>query len=126
MSTVESHIAAGEMYVATVEPGGPIVAAVRLLWSDPLIWQDENAFAGYVHGLMIDRSHAGRGLGRALLEWSADQARSADAHVLRLDCAETNPELRRYYRGLGFVEVGRREFDTDWFSVILFEKRIAS
>lgn len=125
LSTIEGQVAAGEFFVAR-EQSGAIVGAVRLLWSDPAIWGDDGVAAAYVHGLVIDRAYAGLGVGRGILDWALRQAGAAKATVLRLDCAETNHELREYYLRSGFTEVGRRDFDDQWFSVALFEKRIDS
>ncbi|MDV8021072.1 GNAT family N-acetyltransferase [Rhodococcus sp. IEGM 1330] len=124
LATVDAQIEAGEFYVARREPGGPIVGALRLIWADPDIWPGDGQLAGYVHGLVIDRSEAGTGLGTQLLEWAAGRTRREGRSLLRLDCAETNAELRGYYLRQRFREVGRREFadGSSWFSVALFEK----
>ncbi|WP_461145259.1 GNAT family N-acetyltransferase [Salinifilum aidingensis] len=79
--------------------------------------------AAYVHGLMVDRSAAGRGLGEALLRWAAEQGRAAGVGLLRLDCVESNTALLAYYRRLGFTEVGRREFER-FHSVTLLQQRL--
>jgi len=122
LGAVREQIDRGEFVVARYPSSGLVVAAMRLMWSDPAIWRHDDAFAGYVHGLVIDRAHAGRGLGRRLLDWAAQETTMAGANRLRLDCAETNLALRHYYRRCGFREVGRRDFDADWFSVTLFER----
>ncbi|MDV6271185.1 GNAT family N-acetyltransferase [Rhodococcus globerulus] len=71
LATVREQIDRGEFVVACYASNGPVVAAIRLMWSDPAIWRQDDAFVGYVHGLVIDRDYAGRGLGRHLLEWAA-------------------------------------------------------
>ncbi|WP_072803949.1 GNAT family N-acetyltransferase [Rhodococcoides yunnanense] len=126
LSVIESQVAAGEFVVARLRPTDtPLVAAMRLIWSDEPIWLEENAFAGYVHHLVVDRSHSGRGIGRELLDWAERTTHDAGASVLRLDCVETNPQLRAYYARLGFREVGRREFRADrWLAVTLFERDV--
>ncbi|WP_346772990.1 GNAT family N-acetyltransferase [Rhodococcoides fascians] len=127
LSTVAAQIEAGEFHVARRHPGGPIVGALRLIWADPSIWPEPDVLAGYVHGLVIDRSEAGTGLGTSLLEWASQRTRQEGRGLLRLDCAETNTDLRNYYIRQGFQNVGRRDFDSDssWFSVALFEKPTA-
>ena len=76
-----------------------------------------------MHGLVIDRSESGTGLGASLLEWALQRTRQEGRAVLRLDCAETNTGLCSYYLRQGFRHVGRRDFGDDgsWFSVALFE-----
>lgn len=107
-------------------PDGPLVGALRLIWSDPCIWPDQDHRAGYVHGLVIDRNEAGTGLGASMLDSASRRARHEGRSLLRLDCAETNTELCSYYLRQGFRHVGRREFadGSSWFSVALFERSI--
>ncbi len=107
-----------------VRSGGQVVAGLRLLWSDEPVWQERNAPAAYVHGLVVARRHAGQGLGARLLAWAEDRASAAGLGVVRLDCAETNQVLRRYYASLGFVRVGRRDFEGHWLSAVLLEKHL--
>ncbi|AOW93497.1 hypothetical protein BFN03_14835 [Rhodococcus sp. WMMA185] len=124
MPTVLEHVGRGEYYVVRRESGGSVLGAIRLVWSDPEIWGHQQEFSGYVHGLVIDRSQSGTKLGSRLLEWAADRARDAGAELLRLDCTEHNTALREYYARAGFVEVGRRDFDDLWYSLVLLERRI--
>ncbi len=102
---------------------GTLVATVRLLWTDPDFWGDDDTPAVYVHGLMVDRRAAGRGLGGALLDWAAARGRAAGVPLFRLDCRTTNPVLRRYYEAYGFRAVGRRDFAD--FSCTLLELDLA-
>lgn len=119
---VEQQIAAGEWHVLRSASGG-LRAALRLLWSDEPVWHDRNAYAAYVHGLMVSRTEAGCGLGAALLSWAEQQACHAGAPALRLDCLETNAVLRDYYRTLRFQEVGRQDFE-DGPSSVLWERAV--
>lgn len=121
---VRDQLLAGQWYVSRGK--GDLRAALRLLWSDEAIWQHENTRAAYVHGLVIDRRYAGRGLGAELVRWAEGQAGRADVAVLRLDCVESNSRLRRYYADLGFREVGRRDFEEPWPSAVLLEKPIVA
>lgn len=125
LSTVVAQIEEGEFYTARRKPDGPIVGALRLIWTDPSIWPDEGERAGYVHGLVIDRGVAGTGLGASMLEWAAQRTRQEGRSLLRLDCAESNAALRGYYIREGFHYVGRHDFadGSSWFSVALLEKR---
>lgn len=121
---VQRQVTEGEWHVVRSTPG-ELAGALRLLWSDEPVWQDQNAHAAYVHGLMVSRSAADRGLGQRLLDWAEQQARVASVPALRLDCVESNLALRKYYKALGFSEVGRRDFDGPWFSAVLLEKSLA-
>ena len=119
---VRDQLLAGEWHV--IRAGDHLRGGLRLLWSDEPVWAEDNVPAAYVHGVMIDRRHAGRGLGATLLGWAEGQARQASVDLIRLDCVESNEGLRRYYRELGFREVGRRDFEGPWFSAVLLEKRL--
>ena len=99
-----------------------IAGALRLLWRDEAIWGTQLPVAAYVHGLVIDRRYAGAGLGSALLDWAAHQARSRGRPLLRLDCVEDNLGLRSVYERQGFRLVGRRDADARWSPVVLMEK----
>jgi GNAT superfamily N-acetyltransferase len=117
--TVREQIEAGEWFL--YRRHGRVLVALRFLWSDPLFWGEQPDAAAYVHGLVIDRRHAGEALGEAALGWAEQKALAVGRTYLRLDHAADNPRLARYYRELGFVERGRREFDP-WGPVTLVEK----
>jgi len=120
---VREQVDAGQWHVVR-EDGAP-VAALRLLWQDEQVWGLQPPIAGYVHGLVVSQRHHGLGLGSALLRWAAGQVRGRGRCLLRLDCGEQNRDLRRYYTEQGFVEVGRRDSDDRWYSVVLLEQRLA-
>ena len=118
---IVTQVDSGEWHVLRDDDG--LLATVRLLWSDPDFWGDDRTPAVYVHGLMVDRRAAGRGLGGALLDWAAAQGREAGVDLFRLDCRTTNPVLRGYYEAYGFRAVGQRDFAD--FSCTLLELDLA-
>ena len=120
LQQVRDQVAAGEWFVARC--GESVVGALRLLWQDEQIWGPQPPDAAYVHGLVVDRAHAGLGLGRALLDWAWQQAQRAGRRQLRLDCSEDNAALTAYYHRQGFETVGRRDFAGRWYSVVLLNK----
>lgn len=115
----------GEWHVAEMD--GEVVACVRLAWSDPDFWGDDDAPAGYVHGLMVRRDHAGHGWGRALIEWAAQATAAAGHDRLRLDTAAHNTTMVDYYRSLGFTVLREADlpprFGRD-MRIVLFERRL--
>ena len=119
--TIRRQIEGGEWFVH--RRTGRLLAALRFLWSDPLFWGEQPDDAAYVHGLVIDRRHAGEGLGAGALRWAEERARTAGRTYLRLDHAADNARLARYYRERGFIERARREFDA-WGPVLLVEKSL--
>ncbi|MGH1561311.1 GNAT family N-acetyltransferase [Mumia sp. DW29H23] len=124
---VRTQIADQEWFV--LRDDGAISATVRVMEDDPRIWDDLVApgtgDALYVHGLMVRRTHRGRGLGGVMLDWVAGRVRDAGRATLRLDCAAANTALRAYYVGLGFRERGEREFPAPWKTLARFEKQVA-
>lgn len=124
-SDLRAQVVEGQWHVGLTR-SGDIAGGLRLLWADRDVWQTDDAFAAYVHGLVIDRRLAGLGIGSRLLAWVEDRARKAQAPMLRLDCVESNAALRAYYGRLGFREVGRRDFEGPWFSATLLEKSLTT
>lgn len=115
----------GEWHVA--EEDGEIVACVRLAWSDPDFWGDDDAPAGYVHGLMVRRDHAGHGWGRGLVEWAAQTTAAAGHDRLRLDTAAHNTTMVDYYRSLGFAVLREADLPAQFgraMRIVLFERRL--
>ena len=104
-------VVAGDLFVA--ELAGVPVGGLRLMGADDDVWPDA-AFApgdGVVHGLVVDRSLRGAGVGRRLLDWARDVVADRGGQVLRLDCRATNDVLRRYYAAAGFSELDGRDVD---------------
>ena len=120
LSDLRAQLVRHEWYV--LRAGIDLAGALRILWSDEPVWQDQNTFAAYVHGLMVHRAHAGHDVGAHLLRWAGQRGRRAGARELRLDCAESNDSLRAYYARQGFTEVGRRDFGGDLYSAVLLTK----
>nr|WP_311132532.1 GNAT family N-acetyltransferase [Nonomuraea gerenzanensis] len=60
----------------------------------------------YVQALVIDRRHAGHGVGRTLLDWAAEEGRRRGVGLLRVDCyAGDDGRLVGYYESCGFTRV---------------------
>lgn len=126
--TVEDTAAAigmGEMYAAC--EGDEVVGAFRLQWADSFFWgadEGQDGSAGYVHRLVVRRSHAGKGLGLRLLEEAEACSVAAGKEFLRLDCGAGNEALCAYYRQAGFTL--RRCVDLRGWQGALFEKQVGS
>jgi GNAT superfamily N-acetyltransferase len=72
----------------------------------------------YVQVLLTAAERRGRGVGAALIEHAAEQARAVGAEQLRVDCWAGVPELPAAYERLGFSRTG--SFDVDgWPGAIL-------
>jgi protein-tyrosine phosphatase len=117
---IAEQVAQGHMYLARLDRQP--VGTLMLLWSDPEVWGDRPADAGYVHSLAIRRSAAGRGVGLQMLRWAEGVVAAAGRPYLRLDCWGENAALCRYYEQAGFAYLGRRA-PTGW-QCAMFEKQL--
>jgi len=110
--SIERYAAAGDLYVAEID--GVTVATVRLQWDDPRFWGDDttDGRAGYVHRLVVRRSHGGVGLGARMLTWADEQVLARGRALLRLDVVSHNAPLRAYYEAAGFAHV--RDVTGEW------------
>lgn len=127
---VENAIARGEVYVACENGAaiGVVIGAVMLQEADPDTWGEASLAdpAGYIHGLRMRRSVAGRGVGRALIAWAEGELVARGKRLARLDCWAANDALCAYYERAGYRRVGTRIF-TDGpepFDAALFEKAL--
>ena len=87
-----------------------------MISSDTRFWGTErggDGTAGYLHGLMVRRSHAGQGLGSQILGWFEQFVLDCGRTTARLDCQARNTTLRRYYLRHGYTEIGLTEFDPE-------------
>lgn len=103
---LHTDIVAGSVWV--VEDGGGVVATITVdEWADADFWRssDQVHDALYAHRMAVARSHKGRGLGAALLDWASEVAEREHRSWLRFDAWSTNGALHRYYKGLGFEMV---------------------
>ncbi|MEO3750655.1 GNAT family N-acetyltransferase [Streptomyces sp. B6B3] len=76
----------------------------------------------YVHLLVTDRRHAGRGIGAALLAHAVAEARREGVGLLRVDCyAGDDGRLVEFYRGQGF-EPTERFTVGDWPGQLLAQR----
>ena len=57
----------------------------------------------YLHFLLTDRDHAGRGIGGELVRRAVADAREAGSEILRVDCWAGAPSLVSWYERQGFV-----------------------
>jgi len=57
--------------------------------------------------LAVDPAHRRRGVGRALLGWLEESARTAGTFVIGLELRAGNELARTFYRALGYRELGQ-------------------
>ena len=101
-----------------------ILGCMLLVHEDKVHWPDDRpGEALYLHKLAVKRSHAGIGIGEALVAFACRAAKSRGINLLRLD---TVPETRlpAYYERQGFVAdpQGPADYAGRW--LIRMQKRI--
>ncbi|WP_431967085.1 N-acetyltransferase family protein [Actinacidiphila sp. bgisy160] len=121
-----TRMAEGEVWLS--EHGGRVVGAWELWWADEHAWGVRPPDAGYVHRLMVDRTTAPRGAGRAMLDRAERRIAERGRPYARLDCVARNPRLRAYYEGVGYTVVGEQPHKQGGkgspYAVTLLEKKL--
>ena len=64
--------------------------------------------AAKIGALVVDETHRGRGVGRALVEAVEQEARTRGCELLFLTTAASRDEAHVFYERLGFEQTGRR------------------
>ncbi|MFF0866564.1 GNAT family N-acetyltransferase [Nonomuraea sp. NPDC003560] len=94
-------LAGGGMRIAEIDdqPAGCIVVGDALPYVTPATEPEL-----YVQVLVIDQRHAGRSVGRHLLQWALQEARDRGLGLVRVDCyAGDDERLISYYESCGFT-----------------------
>ncbi|MDH3507261.1 MAG: ribosomal protein S18-alanine N-acetyltransferase [Gammaproteobacteria bacterium] len=58
--------------------------------------------------MAVDAAYQGHGVGRALLAWLEETARTAGTFLIHLEVRAGNVDARKFYERVGFIEAGRR------------------
>ncbi len=96
----------------------------RKLWT----LRERNEPAVYISRLIVNRQHASRGIGAALINWAGLRGlRNWDAQWIRVDVWTTNEELQAYYKAQKFTHLKTWTFDDPWEypSAAVFQKPTA-
>lgn len=98
----QDAVKSGTIFLLKKQKGKRIVGAVVLITHDSRWSDDEPAI--YIHNLVtaIDEN----GAGKAILKFCEKYAISQNRKVLRLDCAEGNVKLNKYYELAGYRYIG--------------------
>jgi GNAT superfamily N-acetyltransferase len=119
-----TDLGAGTCWILWDEGGSP-VATIKVNPVGGPVWPRETLRdpAVYVGRLIVSRSHAGQGLGAALMDWAGLSARRQfAARWVRADVWTTNTALHAYYRQQGFEFCGFSEAIDHYPSAALFQK----
>ena len=102
-------IAHEDQRLLVAEQDGQIVdcALASVKSAEPMPFLRPRRFV-YVHDVVVDESHRGGGVGRALMEGVAEWARSRDVTDLELHVWEANREAISFYESLGYRPLDHR------------------
>lgn len=119
----EKRAETGGIRVLEDEDGTPLGVMVITEGRQPYV-PDAEERELYINFLITSRKHAGRGLGRVLIERAKQEAAERGIDLLRVDCwAGEDGSLVKAYEGYGFQRV--REFTVprpgreDWPGMLL-------
>lgn len=121
---VARRLDSAEVYLAYM--GGEAVGTITIQWDDAEFWGEAglDARAGYVQGMAVRRSVAGRGMGQQLLAFAEQRTLDQGRRFLRLDCLAENAGLCGYFARLGFADRGPAELFEGRWKARLFEREI--
>ena len=104
-ATLARLVRHGELHASLVDAAP--VAFFAVTRCPGTCWPPDAVDAFYLARVVVAPAWRGRGLGRAIVEWSAAQAAAQGASVLRLDGRDGDERLGGFYASLGFRVVGR-------------------
>ena len=104
LSYFQQQCSAGQLYVLASD-AGQVQGAVILLEKDIRWASFPPAAALYVHNLVS--APDAHGAGAAILASTESLARKRGKQFVRLDCAENNAALNRFYESAGYLPRGR-------------------
>jgi predicted N-acetyltransferase YhbS len=119
---LESEVADGELFV--LKESGKVIASVALTRSAGDLWDSQYEDSVFLHRLAVSRERSGLQLGRRIMTWAEQEARSQGARYLRLVCDVTNPFLPSYYQKLGYAPAGVKQYAPYCMDFARFEKNL--
>lgn len=112
-----------------IRDGGRVIGAVvvdRLQSSKyaGMSWSDAAGDPICIHRLAVHPEYQGRGLGKELLRFAEERARSSGGTSIRIDVFTLNEGALGMYRRAGFAEVGEICHPMRSAPYLCFEKRL--
>ena len=130
--TAAAALARGDLFVEEAE--GPIVGAaiinqtqVDAYYGGPWLYEAKNSEVMVLHTLVIDPAAKEQGCGQAFMKFYEDYARRSGSLCLRMDTNAKNENARRFYKKLGYSEVGIVPCvfnGIDGVNLVLLEKKL--
>ena len=88
-------------YLIVAELDNQVVGTLQLTLITYLTYQGGKR--ALIEGVRTDKSVRGQGVGKAMLEWTIQKAKSEGCHVVQLTTDKTRPDALEFYKKLGFV-----------------------
>ena len=130
--TARQALKRGDLFVQ--EDGGEIVGAaiinqtqVDAYYGGPWQYAAEDNEVMVLHTLVIDPAAKEQGCGQAFVKFYEDYARRSGSLCLRMDTNAKNENARRFYKKLGYSEVGIVPCvfnGIDGVNLVLLEKKL--
>ena len=57
-----------------------------------------------IEGVRIDENYRGKGIGKHMIEWAINKARTLGCHLVQLTTDKKRPEALKFYQQIGFVD----------------------
>lgn len=107
-NTAEESIRRGDMFVLEDGDilGAGIINKIQVDVYSGAPWEYDEDAVCVLHTLVISPQAAGKGYGRALIEFYEQWAKQHDLPELRIDTNARNKAARAMYRKLGYKEIG--------------------
>lgn len=86
--------------LVVAEDHGVIVGTLQLTFIPYLTFR--GGWRAQIEAVRIESNRRGQGVGRQLMEWAIDQARSRGCHLVQLTTNKTRTDAHRFYESLGF------------------------
>jgi N-acetylglutamate synthase and related acetyltransferases len=107
-SFIEQEIKETRHY-KVVDEEGRIAGVFSIVFAEPVIWNDQEGEALYLHRMASLKKYHGNNIARKIVDWAMLEARKLNRNYLRLDTWANNEGLTAYYQRLGFEWVGKKK-----------------
>ena len=88
-------------YLIVAELEDKVVGTLQLTLITYLTYQGGKR--ALIEGVRTDKSVRGQGVGKAMLEWAIQKAKTEGCHVVQLTTDKKRPDALEFYKKLGFV-----------------------
>lgn len=87
--------------LAVAEAGGRVVGVLQLTFLPYLTYQ--GSWRALIEGVRVASDQRSSGIGRQLIEWAIERARTQGCRIVQLTSDKTRVDAIRFYERLGFV-----------------------